>query len=400
MKHETYMTTEPKSAYTRKRLLIAATLVFIVIGIAYAIWWALFASNFESTDDAYVHGDLVQVTPQIAGTVIGIEADDTQLVTQGSVLIKLDPTDSIVAMKQAEAALAQAVRRTRTVFVQNDALQADIGVRLANIERARVDLAKAESDLKRRKALASSGGISGEEILHAQTAVKVAQSGMAQAEAALAASKATLETNQALTSGTSVAAHPDVQQAADQLRKAWLANARTELPAPVDGMIAQRSVQVGQHVAPGTPLMTVVPLRKVWVEANFKEAQVTHIKAGQDVTLTADVYGSKITYKGKVQGIAAGTGSAFALLPAQNATGNWIKVVQRVPVRITLDPKELEAHPLRVGLSMTAQVNLADNGSGKNPPPANTVLETSVFGINKDGADALIEKVIQENLGS
>lgn len=394
------MTTEPKSAYTRKRLLIAATLAFIVIGIAYAIWWALFASNFESTDDAYVHGDLIQVTPQIAGTVIGIEADDTQLVTKGTVLIKLDPTDSIVALKQAEAALAQTVRRTRTVFVQNDALQADIGVRQANIERARVDLAKAESDLKRRKALASSGGISGEEILHAQTAVKVAQSGLAQAQAALAASKATLETNLALTSGTSVAAHPDVQQAADQLRKAWLANARTELPAPVDGMVAQRSVQVGQHVAPGTPLMTVIPLHKVWVEANFKEVQVTHIKRGQDVTLTADVYGSKITYKGKVQGIAAGTGSAFALLPAQNATGNWIKVVQRVPVRITLDPKDLEAHPLRVGLSITAKVNLADNGSGKNPPSANTALETNVFSANKDGADALIQKVIQENLGS
>lgn len=394
------MTTDKKMASRRKRLLIITTLIFIVIGAAYAIWWALFAADFESTDDAYVHGNLVQVTSQIPGTVVAIHADDTQRISKGAPLVQLDSSDADIALKQAEAALAQAVRRTRTIFVQNDALQADIAVRQANIERAQVDLSKAESDLKRRQTLARSGGVSGEEILHAQTAVKAAQSGLAQAKAAFAASQATLKTNQALTAGTTVAAHPDVMQAADQLRKAWLANARTRLPAPVDGMIAQRSVQVGQHVSPGTPLMTIIPLQQVWVEANFKEAQLRHMKPGQNVELTADLYGSDIIYHGKVQGIAAGTGSAFALLPAQNASGNWIKVVQRVPVRITLDAKELADHPLRVGLSMNVEVELAEPETANVPAPGNTQFETAVFTDNTGEVDAQVNKIINENLGS
>jgi len=395
------MPTPAKLASLRKRLLVIAALVFIVLGLLYAVWWLLFASHYESTDDAYVHGNMVQVTPRIAGTIVGIEADDTQLVSKGSTLIKLDSVDTELALQQAQAALAQAVRRTRTLYVQNEALEADVAVRQANVERAQVDLAKAQNDLKRRQSLAKSGGISGEEILHAQTAVKAAQSGLAQARAELAASRSTLQTNLALTDNTSVASHPDVLQAADQLRKAWLANARTRLPAPVDGMVAQRSAQVGQHVSPGAPLMTVVPLHQVWVEANFKEGQVSRMKPGQHATLTADLYGGKVVYDGIVQGIAAGTGSAFALLPAQNATGNWIKVVQRVPVRIALDPKQLDAHPLRVGLSMDVEVDLS--GPEKDeaaPAPVNTTLETAVFDENAEQADKLIEKIIQENLGS
>lgn len=392
------MTTPTQSASRRKPLMILAALVFIAIGIAYAIWWAIYASNYESTDDAYVHGNLVQVTSQIPGTVIGIGADDTQTVGKGKLLIELDPSDAGIALAQSEAALAQAVRHTRTIFVQNDALKADVAVRRADIERAQVDLAKAQSDLKRRQTLAHSGGVSGEEILHAQTAVKAAQSGLAQAQAALAASQAKLQTNQALTAGTTVAAHPDVMQAADQLRKAWLANSRTRLPAPVDGLVAQRSVQVGQHVAPGTPLMTIVPLDQVWVEANFKEGQLRHMKPGQNATLTADLYGNDITYHGKVIGLAAGTGSAFALLPAQNASGNWIKVVQRVPVRIALDPKELASHPLRVGLSMQVEVELSEPEEGA--AVGNTEFKTTVFTDDSGEADALIAKIIKENLGS
>jgi membrane fusion protein (multidrug efflux system) len=393
------MTTPTQSASRRKPLMIIAALVFIVIGIAYAIWWAIYASNYESTDDAYVHGNLVQVTSQIPGTVIGIGADNTQTVDKGALLIELDPSDARIALAQSEAALAQAVRRTRTVFVQNEALEADVAVRRADIERAQVDLAKARNDLKRRQTLAHSGGVSGEEILHAQTAVQAAQSGLAQVQAALAASQAKLQTNQALTSGTTVAAHPDVMQAADQLRKAWLANSRTRLPAPVDGLVAQRSVQVGQHVAAGTPLMTIVPLGQVWVEANFKEGQLRHMKPGQDATITADLYGSDISYHGKVVGLAAGTGSAFALLPAQNASGNWIKVVQRVPVKIALDPKELAAHPLRVGLSMQVEVDLSEPEEGAITP-GNTGFKTAVFTDDSGEADALIEKIIKENLGS
>lgn len=394
------MTTEHKSASKRKRLLIIAALIFIVIGVCYAIWWFLVASHYESTDDAYVHGNLVQVTSQIAGTVIGIDADNTELVKKGQILVKLDPTNTQVALEQAEAALAQAVRHTRTIFVKNDALQSDIVMRQANIETAKVDLTKAKSDLRRRLQLAKSGGVSGEEILHAQTAEKTAESSLAQATASLAVAKARLETNQALTAGTTIAKHPDVKQAAARLRTAWLANARTKLPAPVNGMVAERSVQVGQRVAPGTPLMTVVPLQQVWVEANFKEGQLADVEPGQKVTMTSDLYGDDVVYHGVVQGIAAGTGSAFALLPAQNASGNWIKVVQRVPVRISLNPNELKKHPLRVGLSMTVDVNLASQDKKTLHTVRNSTLETNVFQANKEGMNALVDKIIKNNMGS
>lgn len=394
------MNTAEKMASRRKRLLIISTLLFIALGIAYGVWWVLFSADYESTDDAYVHGNLVQVTSQIPGTVVAIYADDTQRITKGSPLVQLDSGDTDIALKQAEATLAQVVRRTRTIFVQNDALQADITLRKANIDRAQVDLSKARNDLKRRQSLGRSGGVSGEEILHAQAAVKAAESGLAQVQAAFAASQATLETNQALTAGTTVAGHPDVMLAADKLRQAWLDSSRTRLPAPVDGMIAQRSVQVGQHVSPGNPLMTIIPLRDVWVEANFKEAQLRLMKPGQDVTLTSDLYGTDTIYHGKVQGIAAGTGSAFALLPAQNASGNWIKVVQRVPVRITLDPEELASHPLRVGLSMNVEVELAETSSDVPASNPETRYSTAVFTDNTGDVDARIKQIINDNLGS
>lgn len=394
------MITPNKSAARRKPLLIAAALAFALIGLAYAIWWAVYASNYESTDDAYVHGNLVQVTSQIPGTVIAIAADDTQTVNKGAVMIELDPSDTGIALKQSEAELAQAVRRTRTLFVQNDALKADIAMRDADIDRARVDLAKAQSDLKRRKALAGSGGVSGEEILHAQTAVKGAESGLTQTMAARASSRAKLETNQALTAGTNVAGHPDVMQAADRLRKTWLANARTRIPAPVGGMVAQRSVQVGQHVAAGTPLMTIVPLQQVWVEANFKEGQVRRMRPGQAATVKADLYGGSVVYHGKVTGLAAGTGSAFALLPAQNASGNWIKVVQRLPVRIELDPQDLVEHPLRVGLSLEVEVDLSEPKGASNAQGRNTGFNTAVFTNDGDEVESLINRIISDNLGS
>jgi membrane fusion protein (multidrug efflux system) len=389
-----------KPRLPRKRLLIVATLVFILIGAAYAVWWALFAEHFESTDDAYVHGDLVQVTSQISGTVIAIDADDTQQVTQGAALVRLDPADTAIALKQAQAALAQAVRQTQTLFVQNDALNADIAMREADLDRSKVDLNKAESDLKRRQTLSRSGGVSGEEILHAQTATKAAQSGVAQANAALEAARARLKTNQALTSNTNVAQHPDVLKAADQLRQAWLAHSRTQVPAPVTGMVAQRSAQVGQHVAAGATLMSIVPLQQLWVEANFKENQLRHMAPGQTATLTADMYGTKITYTGRIEGIAAGTGGAFALLPAQNASGNWIKVVQRVPVRIALNPEELAKHPLRVGLSMQVKVNLGGVDAHSPMASHNGRLQTSVFTDASQDAEAMIDRTIKENTSS
>jgi membrane fusion protein (multidrug efflux system) len=396
------MNAPQKSNPKRKRLMLIATGVFVLIAIAYGAWWLLVGSHYESTDDAYVHGNLVQITPRVAGTVISIGADDTETVTAGTALVRLEPSDEDVALQQAEAKLAQTVRQVRTLFVQNDALAADIEVRKADVERAQADLTRARSDLARRQKLASTGGVSGEEILHAQTALKSAESGLAQAHAALEASKAKLATNQALTHGTTVENHPDVREAEAELRHAWLDRARTVLPSPVTGMVARRSVQVGQRVSPGNTLMNVVPLDEVWVEANFKEGQLRDMRVGQPATLTADLYGSSVMYHGKVVGLDAGTGSAFALLPAQNATGNWIKVVQRVPVRIALDPKELEAHPLRIGLSMDVEVDLRkqDGPMVTQAPRTEPALATHVFDPDPKEVEAMIQKIIQENLAS
>jgi membrane fusion protein (multidrug efflux system) len=387
---------------TRKRLLWIAALIFILVGIGYAAWYFIYGSHSESTDDAYVQGNLVQITPRVSGTIIDIEADDTEMVKAGQPLIRLDPADSDVALARAQAQLAQTVRQVRTLYVQNEALAADTQVRQAEIQRAQADLDRAQSDLKRRQALAKSGGVSGEEILHAVTALKSAESGLAQARAGLASSRAKESTNQALTHGTSVATHPDVLEAAARLRDAWLNSSRNTLPAPASGMVARRSAQVGQRVAPGTPLMTVVPLDQVWVDANFKEGQLRRMRIGQPVKLVSDLYGGDVPFHGRVVGLDAGTGSAFALLPAQNATGNWIKVVQRVPVRIALDPKELQAHPLRVGLSMNVEVDLTDD---KGPAVTQAVrtapaFSTQAFEPSHDEVDAMIARIIQDNMAS
>jgi len=392
----------PTTHPARKRLLLTATGVFIVAGIAYGIWWALFGAHFESTDDAYVHGNLVQITPQVPGTVVAIEADDTETVTAGQPLVRLDPADTDIALQQAQAKLAQTVRQVQTYYVQNDALAADVDLRNADILRAQAELTRAQSDVKRRQQLAKSGGVSGEEILHAEVALKSAQSGVAQAKAALAAAQAKLATNQALTQGTSVADHPDVRQAAAELRNAWLAQSRTVLPAPVGGVIARRSAQVGQRVAPGAALMTVVPLDQVWVDANFKEGQLRKMRIGQPVKMVADLYGSAVTYHGTVAGLDAGTGSAFALLPAQNATGNWIKVVQRVPVRITLDPEDLKQHPLRVGLSMDVEVDVGKDDGAPLTQVARKepVWSTRAFEPAHHEVDAMIAKIIAANVAS
>jgi len=394
-------TDSPARPAARKRLLLLATLVFLLAAIAYGAWWFIYGAHFESTDDAYVHGNLVQITPQVAGTVIAIEADDTESVRTGQALVRLDPADADIALQQARARLAQTVRQVQTLYVQNDALRADIDVSRADQERAEAELARAQADLQRRQTLARTGGVSGEELLHARTALRSAQSQVAQAKAAREAAQAKLATNEALTAGTSVAEHPDVQRAAAELRAAWLARARTVLPAPVDGVVARRSVQVGQRVAQGNALMSVVPLDQIWVEANFKENQLRKMSIGQPVTLSADLYGGSVVYHGKVAGLDAGTGSAFALLPAQNATGNWIKVVQRVPVRIALDPEELERHPLRIGLSMTAEVDVAEQQG--EPVAAHAVrsepaLSTAVFDHERGEADAMIADIIKSNL--
>ncbi|KVU41262.1 hemolysin D [Burkholderia ubonensis] len=369
----------------RKRMMTLLVAVIVIAAIAYGLYYFLVARFHESTDDAYVNGNVVQITPQVTGTVIAVKADDTQTVKAGDSLVLLDPADSQVALQQAEANLAQTVRQVRGLFVNDDQYRAQVALRQS-------DLSRAEDDLRRRLAVAQTGAVSQEEISHARDAVKGAQASLDTAQQQLAS-------NRALTANTTIASHPNVLAAAAKVRDAYLANARNTLPAPVTGYVAKRSVQVGQRVSPGTPLMSVVPLNAVWVDANFKEVQLNHMRIGQPVELTADIYGSSVVYHGKVIGFSAGTGSAFSLLPAQNATGNWIKVVQRLPVRIELDPKDLEKHPLRIGLSMQVNVNIKDESGNQLGNVQNTVYQTDVFAKYGDEANAEIARIVAENAG-
>ncbi|MGF6410563.1 EmrA/EmrK family multidrug efflux transporter periplasmic adaptor subunit [Paraburkholderia sp. MM5482-R1] len=380
--------TPPQAANNgkRKRMMTLLVIVILIAAVAYGLYYFLVARFHEDTDDAYVSGNVVQITPQVTGTVIAVNADDTQVVKAGDPLVVLDPADARVALEQAEANLAQVVRQVRGLFADDSQYE-------ARVAASQADLSRAQDDLKRRMTVAQTGAVSQEEISHARDSVKSAQ-------AALDAAKQQLAANRALTANTTIADHPNVQAAAAKLRDAYLNHARNTLPAPVTGYVAKRSVQVGQRVSPGSPLMAIVPLHDVWVEANFKEVQLKHMRIGQPVELTADVYGSSVPYHGKVVGFSAGTGSAFSLLPAQNATGNWIKVVQRLPVRISLDPQELEKHPLRIGLSMQADVNIKDDTGGQLGQAPSTVYQTNVFDKYGAEADAEIARIISENAGT
>ncbi len=384
----------------RKALTILGTVV-VLGGLGWASYEWLVASHYETTDNAYVQGNVIQITPQIGGTVMAIMADDTDFVKAGQPLVKLDPSDAKVALDQAEANLAQTVRQVRTLYANNGSLSAQVALRQADIGRYQSDVARATDDLNRRQQLVGNGAVSKEELNHAQTQLATARSALTSAQAGVLAAKEQLTSNQAMTEGTSVEAHPSVQAAAAKVREAWLAAKRASLPAPVDGYVAKRTVQLGQRVAAGTPLMSIIPLKQVWVDANFKEVQLRKIRLGQPVKLTADLYGKKVEYKGMVAGLGAGTGAAFALLPAQNATGNWIKVVQRVPVRVELDPREVAANPLRVGLSMDAEVDVSkqDGKTLADAPRASAITTTEVFDSLDSGAEAEVKRVIAQNSG-
>ncbi|MDH6593734.1 membrane fusion protein (multidrug efflux system) [Variovorax sp. TBS-050B] len=385
----------------RRRALTALAALVIVAGGGWGLYEWLVASHYEDTDNAYVQGNVIQITPQIGGTVMAINADDTDFVKAGQPLVQLDPADAKVALEQAEAALAQAVRQVRTLYANNGSLAAQVSLRQADIVKAQSDIAKAQDDLQRRRALSGNGAVSKEELNHAETQLANAKSALAAAQAGVVAAREQLASNQSLTEGTTVAEHPSVLAAAAKVREAYLATQRVAMPAPVDGYVAKRTVQLGQRVAAGTPMMSIVPLHQLWVDANFKEVQLRNIRIDQPVKLTADVYGKKVEYTGKVAGLGVGTGAAFALLPAQNATGNWIKVVQRVPVRIALDPEQLKANPLRIGLSMVAEVDITQK-SGKmlaDAPRATPLSQTQVYSKLDDGADAEVNRIIAANLG-
>ncbi len=360
--------------------------VVILGGLAWSAHWLIVGRHYESTDDAYVDADIVQITSQVPGTVTAVYVDDTQGVRRGELLASLDPADAQIALNSAEADLARAVRSVRGLFAQRDALRAQIAQRAADLQRA-------QNDLARRQGLLADGAVSGEELAHARDAVSVAQ-------AQLDAAREQLNATEAQIQDTTIETHPQVLAAEAAVRDAALALRRTQLRAPVDGVIAKRTVEVGQRIAPGSPLMVVVPLRDVWVDANFKEAQLRSMRVGQPVELHADLYGGAVDFHGRLAGLAAGSGSAFALLPAQNASGNWIKIVQRVPVRVVLDAAQLQAHPLRVGLSMTARVDIQDTSG---PLVSDQINTTPLPQLASDGIDpqleAQIREIVEQNAG-
>ncbi len=358
--------------------------VVLIGAIAYGVYWLLYLRYFESTDDAYVAGNVVTITSKENATVLALHADNTQTVKQGQLLVEMDPAVATVNLQATEANLARVVRTVRAQFSRTDASDAELN-------QARVNLAQARGDYERRQKAFSTESVSAEELAHARDAVAAAQAAVRTAEGSLHQSRATIE-------GADVAHNPDVLAAEAQLRAAAIVYGHMRIIAPLDGVIAQRTVQAGQQVAAGTPLMAVVPLSSVWIDANFKEVQLARMRVGQPVTVKADIYGGGVTYHGHIEGLGAGSGSAFALLPPQNASGNWIKIVQRVPVRVALDADDLRDHPLRVGLSVTVDADVHDQSGalittkvGPGTTRANTGEDSGPI------ADALIARILKEN---
>lgn len=370
------------NAERRRRGFLLIGAAILIAGLAYGAWWLFEGRYTKSTDDAYVAGNIVAVTSRENATVTALYADNTQAVHRGQLLIEMDPSVAEVNMRAAEANLARAARSVRGTFASADSYS-------AQLSQAEVALAQAKSDYQRRRA-ALAGAVSGEELGHARDAVQAAEAAVNSARGGLAQAQSGI-------SGLDIAHNPDVLAAEAQLRAAALVLAHMKIVAPVDGEIAQRTVQVGQHVNAGAPLMAVVPLSDVWVDANFKEVQLARMRIGQPVKITTDIYGSKVVYHGHVVGLGAGSGSAFAVLPAQNASGNWIKIVQRVPVRIALDPAELKDNPLRVGLSVSADVDVNDQSG---PRVAGTAMAGVMRGDTGEDVGPKVDKLVRKILAA
>lgn len=372
----------------RKTWLLGLLLLVLALGTGTWFWHERYGRWSESTDDAYVNGNVVEITPLVTGTVVSIGADDGDLVRAGQELIRFDPSDAEVGLQAAEARLARAVRQVRGLYSNVDGMKAQVAARIAELQ-------KAQENFSRRKTLAAGGAISQEELSHARD-------DLASAQSALANARQQLNTTSALVDDTVVSSHPDVQAAAAELRQAYLSNARTTLVAPVTGYVAKRTVQLGQRLEPGTATMAVIPLDQLWIDANFKETQLRNMRIGQPVEISTDLYGSEVTYSGTIDSLGAGTGSAFALLPAQNATGNWIKIVQRVPVRVHINPEQLAAHPLRIGLSTLVDVDLHDQSGPvlAQQPPQKASFATEVYDRQLVEADTLIARLIHDNSAS
>lgn len=378
----------PAAHKKRNRALLLLTLLFVLAGAGWGAWWYATLRGWESTDDAYVAGNILQIMPQVTGRVEAVLADDTDRVQAGQTLVRIDPMDAQLALTHAEISLAEAVRDTRKRMAELRESETMVNMR-------RINMRQQTANLARREVLGRRNAVGQEELQHARDSLDSAKHALAQAQEHYNALRATLL-------DTPLAEQPAVRMAAATVRERWLDLERTSVLSPVSGQIARRGVQAGEYVTPGKPLMAVVPLDRLWVDANFKEGQLRNMRIGQPAQVTADLYGSAVQYHGRVSGLSAGTGSAFALLPPQNATGNWIKIVQRVPVRIELDPAELAAHPLLIGLSVVVRVDVADTSG----PPLQTTPITAPTDANltlqapmPDFApvDALVQRIIQEN---
>jgi membrane fusion protein (multidrug efflux system) len=381
--------TPKKNGNGKRRIVLGViALVFVVVAIVWVLLYMFVFSLRETTDDAYVNGNQVSVSSQVSGTVIAVLADDTQLVEAGQVLVKLDPTDADLTLSRAQSTLAQAVRQVRQQTQVAGQYDATVAAR-------KEDVARAQADLNRREPLLAERAVAPEDVAHAKQALTDAKSALEAAQRQAGASHA-------LVDGTDVSGNPAVQEARAAYREAWVNQHRNAILAPASGYVAQRSVQIGSRVQPGQGLLTIVPLHDLWVDANFKEVQLAHIRIDQPVEVTTDLYGGDVVYHGRVEGLAAGTGGAFALLPAQNASGNWIKVVQRVPVRIKLDPKDLEKYPLRVGLSTDVKIDTHDRGGQvlAKTPSSRAVSKTDVYSADLAAAEVAADSIIQANLGS
>jgi membrane fusion protein, multidrug efflux system len=371
----------------RRRIMSLVAGSFAALGLLWFIFWFIVLSERERTDDAYVTGNQLTVSAQVAGTVVGVAVNNTDLVQAGQVLVRLDPTDSETALNRAAGALAQAVRQVREQQAQS--LQYEALVRARQIE-----LERAEADLARRSPLLADQAVASEEVRHSEETVALARASLSQAQGQLAASRA-------LVGGVPVRQNPEVLVALAAYRDAWVNASRNAIVAPVTGYVAQRAVQLGKHVQPGEALLSVIPLQDLWVEANFKEGQLRHLRLGQPTEVRTDLYGGSVPFHGTLTGVAAGTGAAFSLLPAQNASGNWIKVVQRVPVRVSLASADLARHPLRIGLSTTVTVDTHDRSGAMLPeaPSASAGASTAVYATDLAGANAAAEDIIARNLG-
>ena len=371
----------------RKGALTFLAVLFVLAGVAYLIYWALVLRHFEETDDAYVAGNQVQIMAQVAGSVNKVRFDNTDFVKKGDVLVTLDKTDAEQAFEKAQTALATSVRQTHQLMINSKQYQASIALQ-------KTALAQAEADLKRREPLGASNLIGREELQHARDAVATAR---AQLDVAVQQYNA----NQAAILDTSLENQPAAKQNAAALRDAWLALQRTEIRSPIDGYVSRRSVQVGAQISTSTPLMAVVPATNVWVDANFKETQLAGVRIGQPATVVSDIYGDDVIYHGRVVGLDMGTGAAFSLLPAQNATGNWIKVVQRLPVRIELDAKEVADHPLRIGLSTLVKVDTSNKAGSvlASPVRQTAAYQSDALAIDLAPVNQLISEIIRANAG-